>query len=343
MRPTTCITVLIAFWATTPGAALASDEVAENHLVDAADAYGRRDWDAALAALAKARQEVHDPFLAARIERQAGLVSVALDQPAEALERFRQALRRDPALELDPRRFGPAIRSLFACAQKIPWGQPPVTELQADSERGWICPWPAGPGPSLAVQTPSDLAAPAAPDTRTSADDRPHADARTSAAPPPADTRTSADARPHTDPQTSAVNPPALAPAVLASTRRLGGLGGLGIGLMVVGLGGGGAIFGWQSVEANKQRNEAQTARDLIANIGAYTGDPGELVSRFNAAEASRVDHENAAVIAAATGGGLAALGLALLIVDLANAPDTEVTGLALQVGPSFASVSVQF
>ena len=122
------------------GLSRADDDTAENHLVDAAIAYDAQDWDAALAALSRARAEVQTDSLSARIERQAALVLAAVDRPADALEAFRAALRLDPDLTFESWRFGPGVVSLFECAQALEPSHPPVVELRADGRRGWVCP-----------------------------------------------------------------------------------------------------------------------------------------------------------------------------------------------------------
>lgn len=164
--------LLLALLSSVP--AWAADDVAENHLVDAAVAYDAQDWDAALAAIDKASAEVESAGLEARIERQRALVLAAVDRPTEALEAFRAALALDPELPFEGWRFGPGVNSLFECAKRLDPSDPPVERLRADGRRGWICPdpdalsaveppapppgAPVAPGPDIGAEAPAPAA-----------------------------------------------------------------------------------------------------------------------------------------------------------------------------------------
>jgi len=123
-------------------------------------------------------------------------------------------------------------------------------------------------------------------------------------------------------------------------------MGGMGIGLLVGGLVAGGGVYAWQRIEANQSAGKVTEIRGIIENIDDYEGDTLELVRRFNNAESARANHELIANIALGVGSGLAALGAALLLIDLmSDTPtDPDISYCPrIMLGPGFASVQLQF
>jgi len=131
--------------------AAAADAQAEAQLLRGIAAYARRDWDAALKLLEAARVQADSPTMQAKVSRQFGLLYVEVDRPEDALEEFRVGLRLDATVEIDLTRVGPAARSLFECAGRLPRSLPRVAKLVADGHGGYSCPQPTE---TIAVATP---------------------------------------------------------------------------------------------------------------------------------------------------------------------------------------------
>lgn len=107
-----------------PESSVVADQVAEadEALARAGAAFTRFDYDAALAELAVAEQELLEappaPTVLVRladVNFQAGLIHIAGDDTARALRAFRAVRRLDPArTELDPARYPPSVVELYA-------------------------------------------------------------------------------------------------------------------------------------------------------------------------------------------------------------------------------------
>jgi hypothetical protein len=292
-----------------PRGAEASDDQAENHLVDAADAYRAEDWDASLAAIQKARAEVVSPALRAQIERQAGLVMIAVDRPEEALAAFRLALSFDPKLELSAKRVGLGVNALFECARRLPASHPRVAKLEAGAQRGWVCPGdevassaavPSGAAPAGAVEAP-----PSAASVRTAGD--------------------------------------LVAPAAPPAGDGLGAIGITGLSLLVAGAAGGGAIFAWQTAAASASADDAADLRLELAGEDKVD-DRRAVLSELNTVTQREADQRGRARTAALVGGGVAGVGLVLLLIDLFSDDTTAApTAWRVGLGPTAASVTLTF
>jgi hypothetical protein len=296
-----------------PGGAEASDDQAENHLVDAADAYRAEDWDASLAAIQKARAEVVSPALRAQIERQAGLVMIAVDRPEEALAAFRLALSFDPKLELSAKRVGLGVNALFECARRLPASHPRVVKLEAGAQRGWVC-----PGDEVASS----------------------AAARSGAAPAGA-----VEAR--TEPPASATpgrtGGDLVAPAPQPTGGGLGAIGITGLSLLVAGAAGGGGVFAWQTAAASASADEAADLRKELDGKDRVD-ERRALLNELNAVTQREADQRGRAQTAALVGGGVAGVGLVLLLIDLFSDDGTAApTAWRVGVGPTAASVTLTF
>ncbi len=267
-----------------------SDEEAEDQLVEAALAFRSEDWDRALAAVDRARSAVGSPELSARIERQAGLILAALDRPAAALEAFRTALDKDESIRIESWRFGPGVNSLFECALNLPRGFPRVERLQADGDRGWICPGSEPAEETVGSPEPTP-----------------------SSSPPDFDLEPK-PARPFPD---AAVEGFAAAPP----SGGLGALGTVGIVLTVVGLGAGGGLYAWQRFEAEESDKRVRALNRVLSNESLTPRQSPQAIFEFNNARQERSDRQYRAALAAGIGGGVAALGLSLLLIDVFSGP----------------------
>ena len=284
--------------------AVASDDLAENYLVDAVLAQRARDFDKATASLAKARAEVRSPELSARIERQAGLIFSATGKAALALQAFRRAVAQAPGLTLGTTDFGPSVQALFECAQRMDPAEPEVERLERDGE-GWVC--PTVPEPSQA-------------ELRTSSQDSAarSAESLTAAAP--------------IDPPSPRLGPLGSAGLILAGA-------GLGVGAAVFVWA---RVAADESAsEIDELRG---TIAQIADDPDQFAGDRLELVRRLNQAELDRADQELAANVAAGVGAGVIALGLVFFAVDFfGDSASGETSQLPIGLGPGQATLTVRF
>lgn len=312
-----------------PSAALAADAEAEEHLIDGVAAYAQRDWDAALIALERAEREATSDPLRAQIARQFGLLYPEIDRPEDSLAAFRRALFLDPGLILDLSRVGPAVRTLFPCAQKLPSTHPPVTKLLSDGHGGWECP----------VSLEADVSP--APARRsivvTDAGDRATTKSTTS-------TSVAAPAAPVPPVRENATllqpAPPAVEPA-----GGLGLAGKLGVAILISGLAGGGGVFAWQTYQADSAADRADALARELSDPG-FSGVVRTTLDELNANRTAYADHSYYANIGASVGGGVAGAGLLLIVGDLlwgSGVGDSEARVVGVVPGLASATVMVGF